>query len=101
MIYTLSDPSLRKHVADFKQLVNIEILAVVLFQNGLLTAQDMEQLQLPTITESKKVDHVYLKMVQLGEEDYKKFLNCLKDPYASQHAGHPKLYETLHHECYN
>ena len=99
MIYTPSDPSLRKHAADFKQLVNIQILVIVLFQNELLTTQDMDHLQLPTITESKKVDYVYFKMVQLGEEDYKKFLSCLKDPYASQHAGHLKLYETLHHEC--
>ena len=56
----------------------------------------MEQLQLPTMTESKKIDYVYLKMVRLGEEGYKKFLSCLKDEYAVQHAGHLKLYEKLH-----
>ena len=95
MIYTLSDPSLLKHAADFKQLVDIDILAVVLLQNELLTTQDMEQLHLPTVIASKKVDYVYLKMVQLGKEDYKKFLSCLKDPYASQHAGHLKLHEIL------
>ena len=56
----------------------------------------MEQLQLPTMAESKKIDYVYLKMVRLGEEGYKKFLSCLKDEYAVQHAGHLKLYEKLH-----
>ena len=76
--------------------MNIEILAPVLFQNELLTQQDMEQLQLPTMTESKKRDYVYLKMVQLGGEEYKKFLSCLKNQYAVQYAGHLKLYEKLH-----
>ena len=76
--------------------MNIEILAPVLFQNELLTQQDMEYLQLPTMTESKKRDSVYLKMVRLGEEGYKKFLSCLKDQFAVQHAGHLKLYEKLH-----
>ena len=71
------------------------ILAVVLFQNELLTAQDMEHLELPTMIESKRINYVYLKMVQLGEEDYKKFLSCLKHPYASQHAGHIRLHEIL------
>ena len=91
---TLSD-ILYQHATDFKQLVDIKILALVLFQNALLTQQDMEYLQLTTIIESKKVDHVYLKMVRLGEEGYKKFLSCLKDPYASQHDGHIKLYDIL------
>ena len=91
----LSDPLLRQCATDFKQLVNTEILAVVLFQNGLLTQHDLEHLQLPAITESKKVDYVYLKMVCLREEDYKKFLSCLKDPYAMQYDGHIKLYDIL------
>ena len=91
----LSDPLLRQRATDFKQLVSIEILAVVLFQNALLTQEDMEHLQLPTMTESKKVDYVYLKMARLAEEDVKKFLNCLKDPYAMQHEGHIKLHDIL------
>ena len=91
----LSDPLLCQHATDFKQLVNTEILAVVLFQNGLLTQHDLEHLQLPAITENRKVDYVYLKMVYLREEDYKKFLSCLKDPYASQHDGHLKLHKIL------
>ena len=91
---TLSD-LLRQHATDFKEQVDIEILSLVLFQNGLLSQQDMQQLQLPTMTESKKLDYVYLKMVRLGEEDYKKFLRCLKDPYASQHDGHLKLHDML------
>lgn len=76
--------------------MDIEILAPVFFQNVLLTAQDMEHLQLATMMESKKVDYVYLKMLRLGEEDCKKFLSCLMDPYAMQRAGHIKLYEKLH-----
>ena len=75
--------------------MDIDILATVLFQNALLTQQDMQHLQLPTRTESKKVDYVYLKMVRLGEEDYKKFLSCLKDPYAMQYDGHIKLHDIL------
>ena len=90
----LSDPILRQHATDFKQLVSTEILAVVLFQNALLTQDEYEHLQLP-MTESKKVEYVYLKMVRLGEEDVKKFLSCLKDPYAMQHAGHIKLHDIL------
>ena len=86
---------LRQHGINFKQLVHIEILTLVLFQNGLLSQQDMEHLQLPTMTESKKLDYVYLKMVRLGEEDYKKFLSCLKDPYAIEHDGHIKLHDIL------
>ena len=92
---TLSDPSLRKHAIDFKQLVNIKTLALVLFQNELLTSEDMEHLQLPTIIESEKVDYVYFKMLHLREEEYKKFLNCLMDPHATQHCGHKRLHEIL------
>ena len=76
-------------------MVDIDILATVLFQNALLTQQDMEELQLPTMTKSKKEDYVYLKMARLGEEDCKKFLSCLKNQYAMQHDGHEKLYYIL------
>ena len=55
----------------------------------------MEQLRLLTMTESEKVARVYLKMVHLREEDCKKFLSCLRDPYAKQHDGHAKLHEIL------
>ena len=75
--------------------MNIKILADVLFKNELLTLNDMEYLQLSTVTENEKVDRVYLKMVRLGEEDYKKFLSCLEDPHAKEHAGHIRLHEIL------
>ena len=56
------------------------------------------------VIESEKVDRVYLKLVHLGEEGYKKFLSCLRDSYANQHAGHIKLYmkHYQHHsnKCY-
>ena len=45
---------LRQHATDFKEQVDIEILPLVLFQNGLLSQQDMQHLQFPTMTESKK-----------------------------------------------
>lgn len=93
-VYTLSD-HLRQHATDFKSLVDINILAVVLFQNTLLTMQDLEILRLQTITESKKLDYLYQKMVLLGGEEYTRFLNSLQDPYASQHDGHKQLYEKL------
>ena len=97
MLYdTLSD-LLRQHAADFKSLVDIKILADVLLKNELLTVHDIQCLQLPTTDESEKEDHifVYHKMVGLGEEGYKKFLSCLVDPHARQHAGHIKLHKIL------
>ena len=75
--------------------MDIKLLADVLFKKELLSLNDMQYLQLSTIIESEKIDHVYLKMVRLGEEDYKKFLSCLEDPHAREHAGHIKLYEIL------
>ena len=75
--------------------MNIKILADVLFKNELLTLSDMQYLQLSTVTENEKVDCVYLKMVRLGEEDYKRFLSCLEDPHAKEHAGHIRLHEIL------
>ena len=75
--------------------MDIKTLAVVLFQNELLKPPDIEYLQLPTVIESEKVNYVYLKMLRLGEEECKKFLNCLKDPYAIQHPEHIKLHEIL------
>ena len=86
---------MRQHGTDFKQLVNIKVLADVLFKNELLTLSDMQYLQLSTVTEDEKVDRVYLKMVRLGEEDYKKFLSCLEDPHAKEHVGHTRLHEIL------
>ena len=73
----------------------MKILADVLFKNELLTLSDMQYLQLSTVTEDEKVDRVYLKMVRLGEEDYKRFLSCLEDPHAKEHAGHIRLHEIL------
>ena len=59
--------------------MDIKVLAFVLFQNELLTPQDMEHLQLTTIIESEKVDRVYLKMVCLREGDrLQKVLELLK-----------------------
>ena len=91
---TLSDP-LRKHATDFKKLVYVHILALVLFQNELLTLEDMEHLQLSAITESNKIDYLILKTAFLGEEGYKTFLSCLKDPYAMQYTGHEEFYRIL------
>ena len=76
-------------------MVDRDTLIPVLFQNELLTQQDMQHLQLPINTDNEKVEYIYLKMVRLGEEDYKTFLSCLKHPYASQHGGHIRLYEIL------
>ena len=70
-------------------------LAIVLYQNELLKLSDMYCLQLTIMTESKKVEHIYRKMVYLGKEGYEKFLSCLKHRYASQYYGHIKLYEIL------
>ena len=77
--------------------MDVEKLADVLVKNKLLTQDDMHCLQLPTTDGSKKVDNafVYHKMVKLGEEEYKKFLSCLVDPHAKQHAGHLRLYKIL------
>ena len=77
--------------------MDIKILADVLVKNKLLTQDDMDCLQLRAIDESKIVDHafVYHKMVGLGEEGYKKFLSCLMDPHARQHAGHIILHKIL------
>ena len=77
--------------------MDVKVLANVLVKNKLLTQDDMQCLQLPTTDEIKEVDHafVYDKMVCLGEEGYKKFLSCLMDPQASQHAGHIALHKIL------
>ena len=75
--------------------MDITILADVLFQYELLSLNDMQRLQLSTITECDKIDHVYLKMVHLGEEKYKIFLSCLNSPHARKHSGHIELYEIL------
>ena len=77
--------------------MDVKILADVLVKNKLLMQDDMYCLQLPTNDESKKVDNafVYHKMVGLEEEGYKKFLSCLVDPHAKQHAGHLRLYKIL------
>ena len=75
--------------------MNITTLAPVLFENDLLTSHDMEHLQLPTITDSDKINYVYLKLLRCGEEGYEKFMKCLKDPNAMSHRGHIELYEKL------
>ena len=91
---TLPDP-LRHHAADFKCLVDIRTLPNLLYQNNLLDLRDMQYLQLSTVTESDKVDYLYLKMVRLGEEEYEKLLSCLEDPHAKEHPGHTKLHDIL------
>ena len=76
-------------------LVNITTLAPVLFENDLLTSDDMEHLQLLTITDGDKINYVYVKLRRHGKEGYEKFMKCLKDPHAMSHRGHIELYEKL------
>ena len=76
-------------------MVNITILAPVLYENGLLTSRDMEFLQLSTITDSDKIYFLYIKLLRRGEEGYKKFIECLQNPHAMQHDGHKELYQKL------
>lgn len=90
----LSDP-LRQHASDFMHLVDIKILAPFLIQNDLLTLCDMEYLQMQTITDSDKKFFIYVKLLRLGEEGYKKFIVCLNDSDATTHAGHTELYNKL------
>ena len=76
-------------------MVNITILPPVLFENDLLTSHDMEFLQLLTITDGEKIKFLYITLLRRGEEGYKKFMECLQNPYAKQHDGHKELYEKL------
>ena len=80
---------------NFMCLVDITILIPVLLKKELLTFRDMEELQLPTMTESAKKEFIYLKLLRLGEEEYIKFMDCLKDPNANSHPGHAELYQKL------
>ena len=76
-------------------LVDMKTLSPVLIQCDLLTQHDMEYLQLPTIIDSDKKEFIFAKLMRLGKEGYEKFMMCLKDSYAMQHAGHIELYHKL------
>jgi len=91
-ICTYIDP-LRHQATDFLQLVNTQVLAPLLFQNGLLSEDDFERIDLPTMTRGDKANFLYRKLLYLNEEEFKKFLNCLRD--AKEHAGHEDLYQKL------
>lgn len=68
-------------------------LASYLDANRLLTKDDWERLQLPTMTSSDKAAFLYLKLLQLGKEEFETFMLLLKD--ANEHPGHKKLYNKL------
>ena len=76
-------------------MVNITILAPVLFENDLLTSDDLEFLQLLTITDGEKIKFLYINLLRRGEEGYKKFMECLQNTHAMQHDGHKELYQKL------
>ena len=82
-------------MTDFMCLVDITILIPVLLKKELLTFRDMEELQLPTMTESAKKEYIYRKLLRLGEEEYIKFMDCLKDSNAMSHSGHAELYQKM------
>ena len=68
-------------------------LAPHLFENGLLTADDLERLQLSLVTRSDKVNFLLCRLLYLGKEGFKVFMNCLLK--ANDHAGHKELYKKL------
>ena len=70
-----------------------KILAPHLFTKGLITADDLERVQLPTMTSWDKAIFLYLKLLRLGKEEFETFINCLKD--ANEQSGHKTLYDKL------
>ena len=76
-------------------LVDASTLSPVLHKYGLLSLNDMEFLQLQTITNSEKVKFIHVKLLRLGKEGYEKFMMCLKDPDAMEHDGHKHLHNKL------
>ena len=86
------DPLCHKTI-DFFQLVDTQILVPHLYQKMLLTVDDYERVQLPTMTTSDKATFLYLKLVRLGKEEFEVFMNCLKD--ANDHKGHEELYHII------
>ena len=73
--------------------MNSESLTPHLYQNELITADDFERVQSQKITNRDKVTFLYLKLIHLGEADFKTFMDCLRD--ANDHAGHGELYHIL------
>ena len=65
--------------------MDVKTLTPVLRQNDLLSVNDDEYLQLPTITDTDKKNFLHVKLLCLRKEGYEKFVECLKDPYAMQH----------------
>ena len=76
-------------------LVDINTMFPLLYQNDLLAQCDTDYLQLPTISDHDKKGFIFTKLIHLGKEGYDKFMNCLKDSYAKQHSGHIELYHKL------
>ena len=68
-------------------------LAPHLLQNGLLTADDLERLQLSLVTRSDKVNFLLCKLLHLEKERFEVFMNCLLK--ANDHSGHEELYKKL------
>ena len=87
-----TDP-LRHRAHDFLQHVDSKILVPHIFAKNLITADDLERVQLPTMTSSDKVNFLYLKLLHLGKEGFETFMNCLKD--ANEHPEHDELYDKL------
>jgi len=69
------------------------VLAPRLFENDLLSGDDVERIHLPIMTRSDKATFLYWKLLHLNKEEFKKFLNCLRD--AKEHIGHEDLYQKL------
>ena len=86
------DP-LRHRAPDFLQHVDSNTLAPHLYAKELITEDDLERVQLPTMTRGDKVTFLYLKLLHLRKEEFRTFMNCLKD--ANQHPGHGMLYGKL------
>ena len=68
-------------------------LAPHLYASHLITKDDWERVQLPTMTSGDKATFLYLKLLHLGKEELETFVNCLKD--ANEHPGHKRLYDKL------
>ena len=73
--------------------MNSESLTPHLYQNELITEDDYERVQLPNMTSNDRVTFLYLKLVRLGEDGFKAFMDCLRD--AKDHLGHEELYHIL------
>lgn len=90
----INERALNKCHPELRKLLDPMTIIPYLSASGLLTANDIDSIQLPIKTRHQKIDEIKSKLPTKGKEWWDKFMSCLKQS-SHDHIAHGELLQSL------